>query len=205
MPAAAPAPAPAPDKAAEEPKDDDEADKCVFDKLCFGPVLTLGILNPLGIGVHARYDRDWGFGLDYQFLPEIGSGGAKAGISLLTIDGRLYPFAGSFFLSGGLAFQSASFSAIATDPTGNTTVKGSITVPTFKLGLGFMGHDGFVMGIDLALEIPLGGTSVDFESTASGAAGIAGAKKDINDAADLLVKALPLLFQLNLIRIGYLF
>ena len=34
-------------------------------------------------------------------------------------------------------------------------VSGDIGIPQIKFGLGLMGHDGFVMGIDLAFGIPL--------------------------------------------------
>ena len=176
--------------------------------LCLGPVLTLGLFIPLGVGVHARYGHYVGFGLDYQFLPTITVSGASAGIGLLTVDGRLYPFGGAFFLSGGIAWQSASFSATAHSTAGDAKVKGSISVPAFKLGLGFMGHDGFVMGIDLALEIPLGSSNVDFSGNGSNAmtnAGFAKARSNIKKGADVVVNMLPVLVQLNLIRIGYLF
>jgi hypothetical protein len=213
-PAAAPAEA-APAEAAPEaqpaappPAEDEDKVECLFGDLCFGPVLSAGVFNVMGLGVHARYGELWGFGLDYQFF-SMDFGDAGAGLSLLTIDGRFYPFSGAFFLSGGFAYQSVSFDATATDSTTNADIKveGSIGVPMFKLGLGFMGHDGFVMGIDLALGIPLGGTDVDFETTAPGAdlTAVADAKQSINDAADTAVSLLPVLFQLNLLRIGYLF
>jgi hypothetical protein len=199
-PAAQPvAPPPAEDEAGEN--------QCVLGKLCFGPVLTLGLFNPLGIGVHARYGDYFGFGIDYQFLPSITVSGAGAGIGLLTIDGRIYPFGGAFFLSGGLAFQSASFTAKASTSAGKEDIDGTISIPAFKLGLGFMGHDGFVMGIDLAFGIPLGSSDVEFDThgLAKTDPEIAKAMKDIEDGADVVVKALPVLFQLNLLRIGYLF
>ena len=209
MPAAAPAPAPAPDKAADEPKDDDEADKCVFGKLCFGPVITGGLFNPIGFGLHLRYGDYLGAGLDYQFLPTVSVGDITAGMSLVSVDLRLYPFGGSFFLGTGFAYQSMS----ATAKTSGTSLDGSLGIPTILLSFGLMGHDGFVMGIDLALEFPLGGTDVDF-SQPKAATGVAAAeldtqvatlRKNIKTGADTLVNALPFLFQLNLIRIGYLF
>lgn len=218
--AAAPAPAPAPVASAVPPPatpqpeadggglHDDEA-KCAAGPLCLGPVFTFGVFNLLGIGVHARYGDFLGFGLDYQVLPTLSIGNATAGLNSLTIDGRLYPFGGAFFLSGGLWLQTASFTATAKMNGSTARVAGSITVPAFKLGVGFMGHDGFVMGIDLALGIPFGSSSVDYSTKTSADPTLAelqtAGKKDIKKAADFAVNALPFLLQVNLIRIGYLF
>ena len=175
-------------------------------KLCFGPVLSGGIFNVIGIGVHARYEEYLGFGLDYQFSP-IDTNGLDVSLSLLTLNGRFYPFAGSFFLTGGFAWQWASFDASLVTPTGNASVSGDISVPAIMLGLGFMGHDGFVLGIDLALGIPLGDSDADISAKGPGAGDAATQKKinAINDAANILVNLLPVTFQLNLLRIGYLF
>jgi hypothetical protein len=206
-PAAAPVTPPPADDAAPKDKDADDEVKCVAGKLCFGPVLTLGLLNPFGIGVHARYDRDWGFGLDFQFLSLPAIGGVTAGMSLLSLDGRWYPGGSNFFLAGGFAYQSISMEAVS----GGLTSKGSIGVPLFTLGFGLMGGEGFVMGIDLALEIPLGSADVSLESKAPNTTDpdmldkFDSLNKDVKDFGENVVKLLPVLFQLNLIRIGYMF
>lgn len=236
VPAEAPAPAevaataePAPEPVASSAptsgeiaaaaEDAAEEEECVFGKVCLGPVLTLGLANPLGIGVHARIDEQWGVGLDYQFLPSLSIGDASAGISLFTLDGRWYPGGSNFFLSLGFAYQSfyadASTSVMTAAGPVPMTVEGSVGVPAIKFGLGVMGGDGFVMGIDLALEVPLGSASVDITSDVQGPAGsedvaevqaeLNSLETDIEDAGDTLVNMLPVLFQVNLIRIGYMF
>ena len=85
-------------------------------------------------------------------------------------------------------------------------------MPAFKLGLGFMGREGFVMGIDLGLHIPLGSTDVEFDMPtgcedlgATTVAAVMDMQDQINDAADKVVKVIPVVPQLNLLRIGYLF
>lgn len=228
VPEATPAPAPAPVMAGPAPAEPspvgereergpDEAPqhKCALGDLCMGPVLSLAVINPFGFGAHARYGENWGFGLDYQFLPTVGIiNDVSAGWSMFTVEGRWYPFGGAFFLGTGFAYQAAHMSAKINSgiPGAEMAVKGNLSMPAWKFGLGFMGRSGFVMGIDLALAVPLGGTNVNFQMPTSAAAAdpnaaamIADAHKKIDDAANKGIKLLPFVPQLNLIRIGYLF
>jgi len=177
-------------------------------------VLTLGLINPLGIGAHARYGKFVGFGIDYQVFPTFSVGGASAGWSLFTAEGRWYPFGGAFWLGGGFAYQIFKASVTATVqsggmPAGDVKVTGTLGMPAFKLGFGFMGHDGLVIGIDLDANIPLGGTHVKFDApTGSGAfpgVDVSNLQDKINNAAKKGVKAIPFVPQINLLRIGYLF
>jgi hypothetical protein len=195
-PAAEPAPAPPPP--AEEAPAEEPEDECALGEACLGPVITGGLFNVIGLGVHVRYGEMWGFGVDYQFFP-ISVKDVDAMLWLLTVDGRIYPFGGAFFGSLGFSYQAASLDTPVID--------GDIGVPQIKFGLGLMGHDGFVMGIDLAFGIPLGDSDADIGAAAPGAdpMEVMTQTKNINDAADIMVNALPLTFQLNLIRIGYLF
>jgi len=181
-------------------------------KICIGPVLTFGVINVIGFGAHARYRENWGFGIDYQFFPSITVSGTSANWSLFTAEGRWYPWGGAFFLGLGFGFQTFTASMTQEMPSGTVALEGSIGMPALKLGLGFMGGEGFVMGIDLGLNIPLGGNSVDFDpptglddGSAESAAQVAELRRQINDAADKIVKVIPVVPQLNLIRIGYLF
>jgi hypothetical protein len=219
QPVAMPAPtprvaAPQPDAAALAAAQA-EANKpeCERRKVCFGPVLTLGAINAFGIGAHARILDYFGVGIDYQFFPSIPISDAHANWSLFTIDGRVYPFGGAFFLSLGFGYQSFSASMTQGMPDGSSvSLSGSIGAPAFKLGLGFMGRSGFVMGIDFGFYVPVGGTDVEFDLPTStdpndpaNAADIAQLRKQINDAADDVVNKVPFIPQLNLFRIGYLF
>jgi hypothetical protein len=202
-PPAAHAPQPSAEGEGKQPEQ-----KCAIGDLCLGPVLTLGLINPFGIGAHARYGKLVGFGIDYQFMPAIHSKGTSAGWSLLTFEGRFYPFGGSFWLGGGIAFQTFSASITTDMGAGPVKLEGTLFMPAIKIGLGFMGHDGFVMGIDLDANFPLAGTKVKFKTSGAGAtAGVdlSDQEKSINDAANLAVKLIPFIPQLNLLRIGYLF
>ena len=181
---------------------------------CLGPVLTLGVLNPLGIGLHSRFSEQFGFALDYQFLPSISVSDVSAGISLVTLQGRWHPGGSSFFLGLGFAYQSFYAEGSVADPSGGAGVNidASVGIPQLMLGLGVLGGEGFVMGIDLAFGIPLGSADVTFDSRMPDAnddpalaAAYAQQKEDIEDFAETMLELLPATFQLNLIRIGYLF
>jgi hypothetical protein len=204
-----------------------EADpgECALGHFCFGPVLTLGLVNPLGIGIHGRIHEQFGFAIDYQFLPSVGNDTISFGWSLFSIAGRWHPGGSAFFLSTGFAYQSfwaeGTAAVMGIDGMGNMTsipVKAAAEagIPAWSFGLGVMGGSGFVMGIDLALEIPLGG---DIEATSSMPSNNSGnpeldemvdnkyqmLRTDAVDAGEGVLEAIPVMFQLNLIRIGYLF
>ena len=188
--------------------------QCLLDEWCLGPVLTLGVINPLGIGAQFRGEY-LGAGIDYQFMPSLSVSNTSAHWSLFSLDARVFPFGGAFFLGLGFGYQ--SFVAERTESTeyGNVNVQGELGIPMLKLGIGFVGRSGFVMGIDLGLGFPLGGTDVDFDVTTDAGSEfqdepqyqstLADVRTSVNDAADAAVKLLPFIPQLNLIRIGYLF
>jgi hypothetical protein len=182
---------------------------CALKEFCFGPMFTLGIANLIGLGAHARYGQYVGFGIDYQFTPTVGIEDVDVNVWLLTVDGRVYPPGDSLFLSLGFAYQKLSAETSVTFEGVNVAANGDAGVPLLKVGMGFLGHDGFVMGIDLALEIPLSGIHTTLDSTKpTDPAALAQynmLKKDIEDAADDVLNILPFLLQLNLIRIGYMF
>jgi hypothetical protein len=91
-------------------------------------------------------------------------------------------------------------------------IDASVGIPQFMLGLGVLGGEGFVMGIDLALGIPLGSAAVEFDSEMPDASdnplaaeAYADQQRDIEDFAEVVLEILPATVQLNLIRIGYIF
>jgi hypothetical protein len=182
---------------------------CLFGPLCFGPVLSAGILDALGFGAQARTDY-WGVGIDYQLIG-FRADGIPTHLSLLTVEGRLYPMAGAFFLAGGLAWQHATFRGHvvypgdAQIPPLDTEINGTVSVPVFKLGIGFMGRSGFVMGIDLAFGLQMGRTRVTFQSDLPRIQQVMDVEAKIRKRGDTFVRGLPFLLQLNLIRMGFLF
>jgi hypothetical protein len=189
----------------------DAKNPCAIGKLCLGPMVSLGAINALGVGVHARYGEHLGFGMDYQWVPTLTFGDASAGWSLVTAEARWYPFGGAFWMGGGFAYQSFNAAVVGHMNGADVTLRGHLGMPAFKFGLGFMGHDGFVMGIDLDVNLPLGTSHVSFDKLTGPAAAYADAdtqaklQKEIGTVADKGVKMIPLIPQINLIRVGYLF
>lgn len=185
--------------------------RCLLGDLCFGPVFTAGLLDVFGIGAQARMDY-WGVGFDYQFF-HFTTQGVPISLSLLTVEARVYPFGGAFFLAGGLAWQHASLSghvSYTVEVQGESTtveadLAGKVSVPVFKLGLGWMGRSGFVVGVDLAFGIQLGGNKVEFSTDLPRIDEVIEVENKIRDRADAFVRALPFLLQLNLIRLGFFF
>jgi hypothetical protein len=180
---------------------------CLLRDICFGPILTFGVLDVLGAGIQVRSNY-WGVGFDYQFI-SFTAQRIPITLSLLTFEGRVYPFAGAFFLAAGIAWQHAGLSGDVTysDNNGDVTAqaRGKINIPVLKLGIGFMGRSGLVLGIDLAFGIQLGGRTVEFSTSLPRVQEVIAVEDKIRQRADDWVGALPFLLQLNLIRIGYLF
>ena len=213
QPAPAPAPQPVPPPTYDEPAaDESEAGKCVLGTFCFGPVLTLGVFNPLGIGVHGRIAKHFGFAIDYQFLPSVGYDDVSAGISLFTMSGRWHVAGSAFFLAAGFSYQSFWAEGTFEEPLSGESAKldASVDLPQFMFGLGVLGSDGFVMGIDLAFGLPLGSRQVKFAGEPPSSSGPLATmyndgKDSIEKVAETFLELLPTTFQLNLFRIGYIF
>ena len=173
--------------------DDEDKVVCAAGELWIGPVVTLGLINLIGVGAHARYGDYAGFGIDFQFIPTVGPEDGNFSTFLFTANGRYYPFGGAFFIGGGFAFQSVSIEATI----GDAKAAGTMSMPELMLGIGFMGRDGFIMGIDLALGIPLGGSDVSVDSNAASAAADEMARmnymeavQNLEDVGDKAIKVL---------------
>lgn len=213
QPAPAPAPQPAPPPDYDHPPTDESgADKCALGTFCFGPVLSLGIFNPLGIGVHGRIAKHFGFAIDYQFLPTVGVEDASVGMAMFTITGRWHVAGSAFFLGAGFSYQALWAEGTFQEVLGDETAKleASVEIPQFMFGLGVLGGEGFVMGIDLALGVPLGDTDVVFAGERPTGneeleAMYDNSRDTIESVAETLLELLPMTFQLNLFRIGYIF
>lgn len=200
--------------AATEPDVGDEGDeesgsRCALSQVCIGPVFSLfGPPNLVGGGLHARIGRYLGVGVDYQVLPTLNLNPISFGASLLSANARVYPFGGAFFLSGGVGYQ--AFRGQIRD--GDITISARTSFPAVIASLGFMGKSGFVLGADLGLMFPLGTlrASVQDENGALAQSGIPqgdidAARSDAESIANRALNKLPLLVQVNLLRVGYMF
>jgi hypothetical protein len=182
---------------------------CALGDFCFGPVVTPGLPNLLGIGIHAR-QSDWlGFALDYQFLPAVTLESTSISAALWTAEARLFPLGGPIWLGGGFAFQTVEASTEVEYQGLSAPVTGTMGVPLLKLGLGFLGHSGLVIGVDVGVNLPLGSRDValDVPSTSNGVAQaeIDRREAELQGSVDSVVGFLPVIPQVNLLRLGYLF
>jgi hypothetical protein len=185
-------------------------ERCALDQFCFGPMVTLGAIAPLGVGAHVRYGRYLGFAADYQFLPtRVDIATTSSTWHLITIEGRVYPFGGMIFFSGGFGYQHFSATARRMTSVGPVGLSGSLGMPAIKLGFGVMGESGFVLGADIGFNILLGHSKVHFDPpTGPGATyqyGAIGLQAEIDSMADDAMDKIPIIPQVNLIRMGYLF
>lgn len=202
---------------AELPAEYEETAKrrCAAGEFCFGPVLTGGVLNVFGIGLQARTDY-LGFAFDYQFIG-LGYKSVDGTLSLITIEGRAYPFGDAFFLSAGFAWQNVALQSIVHATVNGVVLdidaRGNVNIPVFKLGLGFGGRDGFVFGIDLGIGFRLSAADVKLETDLKQFPGVdttqipefVKAEAEFRQAANKWVEWLPFTLQLNLLRLSYLF
>jgi hypothetical protein len=169
----------------------------------------IGPPNLIGGGLHFRLGDYFGAGVDYQMTPEIGFRPVAVSSSLFSVNARVYPFANSFFLGGGLGYQQWRGQFADKD----VTVAARASFPAMMASIGFMGREGFVMGMDLAVMIPLGSSKVEVgEMQLHYADGLPVPQSMIDDASEevrsgltKILNAMPLFAQVNLLRIGYLF
>ncbi len=189
---------------------------CALGHVCVGPVFTLGVPNLVGIGAHARFSRFVAVGVDYQYLPTFGIHSIPVNASSITLDGRLHPLGDAFFIGAGFAYQSVTAEgrrlAVHPDDGGQVTLtgRGELGLPLLKLGIGWLGQAGPVIGIDLAIEIPLGSRKLDIRTSGSDGSEafddeVAALRGEVQDQADNVLDLIPLVIQLNFLRLGYFF
>lgn len=175
---------------------------------CFGPVVTAGVLNVFGIGAHARMDY-WGIGFDYQFIG-LNSSEVHGDLNLLTLEGRLYPTAGAFYVAAGIAWQNIALDTevnvrvTSNAPVTRVAALGRVNIPVFKLGLGMMGRSGFVLGIDLGIGIRLRAVDPKLETNLPQVPEVVEAEGEFRRAAKSWIEWLPFTVQLNVLRLGFL-
>lgn len=184
--------------------------RCAGGDWCLGPAVTLGVLGLVGPGFHVRYAEHVAFFIDFQITPSITIGNGALGLHALSGGARVYPFARvGMFLSAGVAFYDATGSATVTNPMTGELVEGegSVSFPGLALGLGYMGHDGLVVGVDFAAVFPIGRSTIDFRIVRGDPHSTLAitAEENVRSATDDVLDALPFVPQLNLLRVGYLF
>ncbi|HEY2733638.1 MAG TPA: hypothetical protein VGI70_06615, partial [Polyangiales bacterium] len=211
-PAIANTPGPEPVRTQDETYDEPEpaaANGCMLAQTCIGPVVALlGPPNLIGGGMHMRIGHYVGAGIDYQVLPNVNINPVTVGSSLMSANARLYPFGGAFFLGGGFAYQSIR----AQFHDGALGVAAKTGFPAASANIGFMGHDGFVLGADIGLLFPLGTSHVSVRDLGGAAAAsgltqqqIDSSREQAQSRVEKLLNAMPVFLQVNLVRLGYMF
>jgi hypothetical protein len=201
----APAAPAQPDVASDEPEAS-AASSCMLSQVCMGPVVSLlGPPNLIGGGLHMRFGRYLGAGVDYQALPNVTVSPVTVGGSLLSAGARVYPFGGAFFLGGGMAYQ--AIHAQFHDSDVGVSARTGFSAATANIG--FMGHDGFVFGADIGLLFPLGSNRVNVQDMGNSAgfsqAQIDATKAQAQSRVEKALDLMPVFLQVNLIRLGYMF
>jgi hypothetical protein len=195
-----------------EPTDEPEASaasSCALASVCMGPVVSLlGPPNLIGGGLHVRIGHYLGVGVDYQALPTLNFSPVSIGTSLVSGNARVYPFGGAFFLGGGIGYQTIR----AGLHEGDISVSARTGFPAAMASIGFMGHDGFVLGMDLGLMFPLGSPRVSIQANTGKISQAGISQADVDEAkgkaetqVNKVLGQMPLLVQVNLLRLGYMF
>ncbi len=163
------------------------ANPSIFDehpRHTFGPTVSLSFPHPLWVDLEKKFSRDWdtsvgigglGFGIS---TPQQ----TRVAVSVLGIDlrERYHPYHGAFFIGAALGYQrvdgsaSQSFTISYTDGNGqnqnlnlNGQVQGEISsfYLTPQLGWIWVLKSGWVIGLDLGLQIPIHPTTTATLST----------------------------------------
>ena len=186
-----------------EQKSKSRKDPCLLAGLCTEASIILGVPNALGIGLAVRVHPLASITLSAHLLPAITIDGTKVRAQLWTVGGRYHPFEDGLFLSAGFALQRM----FAERDHALATAKAQLNLPMFALGVGYMAESGFSFGIDANLFIELRNSplkvsqvnSPDEEALQSEL------QEQTTAAIDELRHLLPVAFQLNLLRVGYVF
>jgi hypothetical protein len=209
--AAAPAPGGSPYAATRPPSADliPPKERCLLDPVCLGPMATIfSTFGTFGLGVRASYGDFWGASIDYQLLPTINFSSISIGTGIFSATARVYPFKGKFFAGAGFGYMHMLV-RVRTDDDIDAEMR--VGAPIIIVNVGMMGRSGFVFGMDASLLVPLQKLRARIAvSPGSRADDIpqdrldderAKFSSDVNDA----LGKIPLLLQLNLVRLGYIF
>jgi len=170
--------------------------------LVFGPKLTIGFIQPVTVGIEAKYANLAGLSFDFGFVPDITipstSPSVKVNWSSWNVAAKVYPFRGSFFL--GAALGGRSFTGKTADVTGNYYASVTSTFILPEIGWRWVTRSGLFFGMEFGWQFVLSYTA-DFRYNDIPVP--TSANKDLQDAAKFIgEQGLP---HLGLFTIGYLF
>lgn len=163
-------------------------------------------LGTFGIGARANFGDFVGASLDYQALPTINFSKFSIGTGVFSATARVYPFRGKLFVGAGFGYLHY-FLRLRSD----IDAEARVGVPVGLINVGFSGRNGFVFGMDAALVIPL----KKMRATVTAKPGenapdlpqdkLDEQREDVTEDINKVLGKIPILLQLNLVRIGYIF
>lgn len=125
-------------------------------KLHVGVLGGVGFPRPMVVEGFAAW-RWFVLGAEYGFLPETSIAGAKLSMGSASIDGRVFPFRGPFFvgLRAGRQWVSASatVSALGQSASGSVDVASWFVNP--RIGLLWTWSSGFALGLEAGVQLPV--------------------------------------------------
>ena len=161
--------------------EDEDKDKDT-DQFKIGPVAGIGIPSVISFGGTIKLTRFLGAGINVGLIPKVRLsyyGDATLSYQHYDVYGRLYPFGGGFFLSGGAGYatvdgtlvgsQSAPLPLTGLPPTTATvdyTSQGSVRtlMLTALVGYFYTTSIGFSIGVDAGAQIPLAPSQINYSS-----------------------------------------
>lgn len=168
------------------------------------PHALLGAPHAIGLGLAVRLPPYFGLSLEAQWLPTVTASGAEVSSQLWSASARVHPFRNGFFISTGLALMRINATVDREVASGSAT----LNLPSVSFGLGYASEgSGLYLGIDAAVLIELAETelvSPTYDNPEVMAASVL-IEGQVQDAIDDVREILPVLFQVNLFRIGYAF
>lgn len=182
---------------------DEEGNGCLLDDVCFGPLVSVGAPNAIGGALHGRFGDYVSANLSIDVLPQITVSGVDVSTELLSARVQVHPLGNGLFASLGLGVQNIVANVQRPEGSG----RADLNIPVMGLGFGYIGRDGLVLGIDFSflielenppLEVVINGGDVDPALQAI-------LEQEANDTVQQVRDMLPFMFQLNLLRFGYLF
>jgi hypothetical protein len=148
------------------------------DQFKIGPVAGVGIPSVVSFGGTLKLTRFLGGGVNIGLIPKVKLsyyGDATLSYQHYDIYGRIYPFGGGFFLSGGAGYATVdgtlssnkTVSANGYSGTVDYNSKGSVRtlMLTALIGYFYTTSIGFSFGVDAGAQIPIAPSQVSYSST----------------------------------------
>jgi len=173
-------------------KEDDDVDQFKI-----GPVAGTGVPSVISFGGTMKVTRFLGAGINVGLIPKVKLsyyGDATLSYQHYDIYGRLYPFGGGFFLSGGAGYATVDGTLTSSQTqafmgqSGTISYNGKGTVRTLMLtaliGYFYTTSIGFSIGVDAGAQIPIAPSKIDFNSSRSVSASNPLIKTEIDKLAE---------------------